>query len=208
MFLDFIVDNLILTATALMIFIGLIVLAVVFFKKKKPLQDEDAPLPFVQENAVYDRSFRARLSQSEEDLKQVYSLLKNQLLCFENAYSHIGWDYDTIRLGRPTIAKFAFKGKALVLYFALDINDYSDKNLPIESSKILPLMVRLTTKKRIDCATNLIEDLRVKLNANKIDNFNDYTLPYQTDEDLLSAGLIKITANGKVSEVIKQRQSK
>ena len=61
----------------------------------------------------YNRSFEARLIQSEDRVKKYYSELKNELLSYSRVSSRMSWQHDGYRRSRPIEAKFVFRGKTL-----------------------------------------------------------------------------------------------
>ena len=166
-----------------------------------------------EEGAVYDKSFTAKLIQSDEFVKTVYNALKNKLLSYEKVYSHVGWDYDTFRFGRPTIARFTFSGKTPIVCFALplsviesytSVEDYSKK----EKYKSVPVGLKITTEKRLKIAIDLIDELAIEFNliANE-KQVEDYLPEDKTEGELLDLGLIKKIANKNVGDLIKERKA-
>ena len=93
-------------------------------------EDESGLNKFV---ARYKKSFLARLIQSTDETKSFYSDIKNAMLSYKKTNSRISWHFDTINSGRNKLLKFAVRGKTLMLYLALDANDYVDTKYTLEA---------------------------------------------------------------------------
>ena len=70
-----------------------------------------------------DRSFTAKLKQSDDEVKDRYGMIKNALLSYKKFKSTVSWNADRFNCGRATIAKMNIRGKTLCVYFALDPKD-------------------------------------------------------------------------------------
>ena len=68
----------------------------------------------------FNRSFTARLTQADTDLKGRYSELKNYILSFRGIKANTSWKHETFRLGRNAVANFMIRGKTLCLCLASD----------------------------------------------------------------------------------------
>ncbi len=73
----------------------------------------------------YNRSFRAKLIQSDDTLKGWYSELRNELLRY-GLKRRASWANESWYNGRTTYAKFAIRGKTLSFYLALDPQKYKN----------------------------------------------------------------------------------
>lgn len=69
------------------------------------------------------RSFTAKMKQSEPEVKEYYSRLKNELTSYKKLNSNLSWHGDRFNFGRDTVAKINICGKTLCFYLALDPND-------------------------------------------------------------------------------------
>ena len=65
-------------------------------------------------------SYVERLNQSEDSLKESYSVLKNELLKHRKVHARISKSCETFRVGYDEVAKIVVAGKGLKLYLALD----------------------------------------------------------------------------------------
>ena len=157
------------------------------------------------------RSFTAKMSQSEEDVKQYYSDLKNALLSYKKVRSNVSWHGDRFNFGRETVAKMGINGKTLCFYLALDPNDeeqfkptvYHQKNVGDQKAhESTPFMVKIKSGAAVKKALRLVAALVEKIGAEKIEGAeavqyaNDF--PYASTKQLLSDGHIKLTKEKKV----------
>ncbi len=144
-------------------------------------------------------SFLCRLIQADRETADCYSEIKNRLLSYKGVNSRISRHCDTFNNGRNQCAKLNIRGKTVILYIALDPNEYSvskyhhtdvsDKSRYART----PMMLRVRSKRSLKYALELIS-LRMQKNGVKqkkeIKNV-DYSLPYESSEALLERGLIK-----------------
>ena len=143
------------------------------------------------------KSFTAKLSQSEDLVKNYYSILKNYALSYKNVHTRISWHLDSLNLGRAQVLKFAIRGKTLCVYFALNAEDYAEtkyKVEKVESKKFedVPCLYRIKNDRRLGYAKDLIDALMAKFAAAKGKESNeDFAIPYETTEALLEKGLVK-----------------
>ena len=145
----------------------------------------------------YDKSFTAKLIQSDDELKGWYSSLKNALLGYKKVTSRISWRTDSINRGRIKLAKFAIRGKTLSLYLALNPDDYADTKYKVERAENkrfeeVPCLYRIKNARRAKYALELIAVLAEKFELQPIEREQvDYCLPYEETERLLERGLVK-----------------
>lgn len=149
----------------------------------------------------YLRSFTAKIVQSDDETKQIYSTVKNELLSYKKVKSRVSWKHETFKVGRTTIAKLKFRGKTLSIYLALDPSDYADSKYKIKdatvtaSLKDTPCAYKLSNARRVKYSKDLIFATMAKLGVERVEvEPVDYliTLPYQTDDELIAKGLIKV----------------
>ena len=150
----------------------------------------------------YDRSFRARLIQSSDEIKERYSELKNLLLSY-GTKARTNWTNETFRFGRQTVAKFGIKGRTLSLYLALAPDDYAQTKYSCENVGDVkryvdvPMRFKLRSARSVKWAAELIEDMMAKLGKEKkaLDAEN-FVPAYETTEALVYQALIKVLATG------------
>lgn len=152
------------------------------------------------ENAMrYNRSFRARLIQSDDEIKDWYGTLKNAILSYNRVSTRISWKYESFSYRRNAVAKIFIKGKTLYLYLNLNPADYADTKYKLDDvSKVAqfadtPALYKLKSEKRIRYALDLIDDVCAKkLGSTKLEREPvDYYEPYNSDVALIKKGLVK-----------------
>ena len=149
---------------------------------------------------VFDRSFTARIIQSNDALKARYSELKNYLLDHRGMRCRTSWKRETFSIGRKTIATFAVRGKTLMLYLACDPGKFDRTKYKVEnmsevaSRRKTPLLFRIKSDRRTAYAKQLIDMVMdengVPMTERKP---QDFTVPYRSTDELVKRGLIKIT---------------
>ncbi|MDE7264825.1 MAG: uL15 family ribosomal protein, partial [Clostridia bacterium] len=148
------------------------------------------------EKLIYDKSFLSRLILSEEEVKDSYSALKNELLK-SGFQSRICWRYESFRADKPLAAKLAIRAGGLCLFCALDPENYpqaediSDK----KTYKRTPLMCLVKSESGKKISKNLIADLAQKFQPESGGYEEcDYAelLPFEEMQSLLERGLVKV----------------
>lgn len=182
--------------------------------KPEPIEDKPVILPLVTEAPEgsvvrLNKGFMARLIQSDDELKQRYSEIKNALLSYKKVKARQSWKRETFKAGREVIAKLSYRGKTMCLFLALNPADYVDTKFAVEdasdkpSNAETPAMIRLRSSRRIKQATKLIEELAAKKNLVKTDRkAENFALPYEEDDALIEKGLIKIHVKSVKEEAI------
>lgn len=157
-----------------------------------------------------NRSFVAKMKQSEEKIKKFYSDLKNALTSYKKINSNVSWNGDRFNFGRETVAKMLIRGKTLRLLLALDPENpefketvYHQKNVGDQKAhENTPFMVKISSEMGVKKALRLVTALAEKLQAEKDATFEavDYVAEYayEDDEALEAAGQIKRTKEKKV----------
>ncbi len=159
---------------------------------------------------MYNRSFTAKLIQSDDAVQERYSALKNKLLSYKKVGSRMCWQNDSFRYGRQTVGRFAIRGKTLSLYLALDPVSLENEKYIFEdasqSKRYAPTPVRLKLKsaRSVRWAGELIDRMMTGLGAEAGDEKGiDYSMPYETTDALIKRKLIKLLATGDVgTEVV------
>ncbi|MDE5618130.1 MAG: hypothetical protein K2I79_01425, partial [Clostridia bacterium] len=151
----------------------------------------------------YDRSFTAKIIQSDDDTQRRYGSLRNRLLAYKGVKSRISWSGDTFRMGRRTLAKLAINGKTLLLYLALEPSSCEGTKYRVDDVSAYakhvdtPCRYKVNGERKLLYARQLIDIL---LEGVKLGVESDvYILqPYQSDKALIESGLIKVvTVRGK-----------
>ncbi len=152
----------------------------------------------------YKRSFMAKLIQSDDTIKDYYTLIKNYLLSYEKVRSRISWHFDSFNLGRKQLAKINIRGKTLVVYLALDPNEFKDSKYLFEDVSAyakyakIPMKLKVKSDRGAKYAIELITIMMEKLGCAKLSEMSevDYRLPYEPDRPLIQRGLIKVLGSG------------
>lgn len=142
----------------------------------------------------YIKSFSAKLSQANKDIKKYYNAIKNHALTYRKANSRISWHYDAIKVGSEPILKFAIRGKTLCIYYSLFEVDEKYKVERIESKKYedSPFLYRIKNDRRCEYAKELVDIAMRRLHIPKVNDSNkDFSIPYEDTKTLISKGLIK-----------------
>ena len=148
----------------------------------------------------YNRSFIARIIQSEDDTKQYYGEVKHALLSYKKVNSNVAWGNERFNKGRETIARMKIRGKTLVIYLALDPNEYKTSvyhHTDVSDNKSVlgtPMMIKVKSPLGVRKAIRLIDEMLAKRNGEKREvPERDYAAmyPYETMEELIEDGLVK-----------------
>ena len=160
----------------------------------------------------YDKSFTARLIQSDDETKCWYTEIKNELLCYKNVKGRISWKRETFKSGaKLVLAKLAYRGKILCVFLPLKTADYAEKYHIEDASDMscyedTPLMIRLKNPKRVEVAIKLIQKVMEENGLKRVPHEAvDYYMPYEGILDLIKKGLIKRDIRSAKDEAIFER---
>lgn len=143
------------------------------------------------------KSFTAKLCQASADQKKFYGEIKNALLEYKRVNSRISWSYDSFNLGREKKAKIAFRGKTMVIYLALNPDDYEGTKYythnvgGVKKFEDTPMMIKIKSARGVKHAIELIG---VMLDGVvKVKDFvpETYKFSYKSDKKLIEEGLAK-----------------
>lgn len=150
-----------------------------------------------------DRSFTAKLKQSDDEVKDRYGMIKNALLSYKKFKSTVSWNADRFNCGRATIAKMNIRGKTLCVYFALDPKDpafkqtiYNQKDMSDQKAYAqTPFMMKIKSDLAAKRAVRLVETLAEQKGVAKKKDFEevDYKKAYRYagDRQLELTGLLR-----------------
>ncbi|MBQ8434237.1 MAG: hypothetical protein IJX23_05485, partial [Clostridia bacterium] len=152
----------------------------------------------------YNRSFTSKLMQASDELKGYYADLVNHALSYKKVKNRISWPSSTIKHQSGRVAILTIKGKTLYVYLAMDpelarqtikgtIKDVSDK----KRYQTVPTLFKVRSPLSLRKAKRLLDALMSTREAelgkpSTAINPQDY--PYETTEDLIKNGLIKVRA--------------
>ncbi len=153
----------------------------------------------------YNRSFTAKLIQSEDKVKRWYSELKKALLSYKKVTPRTSWRHESFRFGRPTAAKFVIRGKTLCLCLALDPAAYAESKYIIDDmsrySKFAatPLLYRIKNDRRCRYAKELVAALFADAEGAvpPQEDFSD--IPYEDTQSLVERDLVRIVSYREVA---------
>ena len=167
------------------------------------VEEEDLlDLEIVENGRVvrYDRSYTARIIQSDNDLKGRYSELKNYIMSYKGMRSRISWKKEIFHIGRKNIASFVVRGKTLCICLATDPKmfdgtKYKVDDLSLRSKKNkMPCRFRITSDRKTYYAKELVDIVAAGFGIDRTLTYTpqDYTLPYKSTEALVKRRLIKV----------------
>jgi hypothetical protein len=144
----------------------------------------------------YLKSFTAKLSQTDDEIKDFYNELKNYALSFKESSSRVSWNYDSINVGRKPALKFVMKRKNLAIYYALDTSKigqkYKVEHVEYKKYEDVPCMYLIINEKRKELAKALIDRIMRYYKCEKGEELNDeYRVPFESKETLIKKGLIR-----------------
>lgn len=159
-----------------------------------------APVPGKKPFGVmrYNRSFTAKLIQTDEAVKGYHAQLEREL-CSYAVSRRVSWKCETFRFHRRLLVKMAIRRKTLCLYFALSPEDYAGSKYKVEPSggaKSLaetPCRYRIVNPRRCKYAADLIAEVMARYGAPR--RKKEVPLgeipPFESTEKLIARGLIR-----------------
>ncbi len=173
-------------------------------EEAESVKSEAEPLPIdptaasLEYTTVYNKSFMARLSQADDDVKAKYNEIKNYILSYKKVKARVSWGFDSFNSGRKRLIRIQCKGKRLVMYMALNPLDldrkYRVKDVgDVSRYEEVPAMIKIKSERSLKYAKELVDKLMAKneLVLKAAYGSVDYTVPYMETEDLIANGLIK-----------------
>ena len=177
----------------------------------EPSESEDEPELVEAEIAVadgddaemvtrYKRSFRAKIIESADAVKENYFALKNALLSYAGMSSQISWSNDRFFMAGETVARISVRGKTLCLYLDLDpaaypASVYHQRAVgDTKQYEKTPMMVKVKSATALKRALQLVAILMERLGTVSIERAPvDYAeeFAFRSQEELIQEGLIK-----------------
>ena len=144
----------------------------------------------------YLKSFTAKLSQTDDEIKDFYNELKNYALSFKGSSNRVSWNYDSINVGKKPALKFVMKRKNLAIYYALDTSKigqkYKVEKVEYKKYEDVPCMYLIINERRKELAKALIDRIMRHYKCEKGEELKDeYRVPFESKEALLKKGLIR-----------------
>lgn len=151
----------------------------------------------------YDKSQTAKLMQADEQVKDYYDLIKNELLSYKGVKCRLSWKHESFTKGRVLIAKLKVRGKHLRLLLPLNPADYADTKYKVKDLSAkknhadTPCGYSIKNNRRCIYANDLIAAVMQANGVEKAEHteFVNYSkeFPYDTTENLIYRKLIKLT---------------
>ncbi len=166
-------------------------------------------VPFAEEESFesgavrYDRSFTAKLIQSDDATKHRYTQLKNFLLSFSKVKDKTSWKHESFRCGREVVATLLFRGKTLCVVFPLSAEELKESKYRVESfgEETGRCLYRIKSDLRLRYAKELYESILLNLGSFRIERESvDYFLPYEGVVELIDKGLVKRKITTRATE--------
>ena len=149
----------------------------------------------------FKRSFKAKIIESDEEVKGFYFDLKNAFLSYSRISSQVSWSNDRYTFAGDTIAKVGVRGRTLCVYLALNPDEFPSSVYhqrfagDTKMYEKTPMMVKVKSGVALKRAIRLVEMLMENLGAVKDDDRVpvDYSeeFAFRSEEQLLAEGLIK-----------------
>lgn len=150
----------------------------------------------------YKKSFQSKLAQSQGNVQDYYSELKNALLTFKGVKNRLSWNYEAFNKGRVHVAKMDAKSKTLYLYLAMDPTQFADTKYGVVDVSAkrkyasTPTLIKIKGERKFKHALELIEKLcgeQMELVKTEAENV-DYRVARMTIDEMVDAGLMKKSA--------------
>lgn len=148
----------------------------------------------------YKRSFRAKIIESADAVKESYFALKNALLSYAGMSSQVSWSNDRFFMAGETVARISVRGKTLCLYLDLDpaaypASVYHQRAVgDTKQYEKTPMMVKVKSATALKRALQLVAILMERLGTVSIERAPvDYAeeFAFRSQEELIQEGLIK-----------------
>ncbi len=159
----------------------------------------------------YRRSFRARLIQSDEDMKEYYNRLRSELLSYAGVKERVSWNYDSFNVGRKQFAKVNANRRSLILYLALPPAEVDEKYAFRDVSEkkryaAVPVRYKVTGSRSFKYACELIEQAAAKFGLDYKRFEETLEIPYEERETLIKQKLIKVYAKRETGETVTEEE--
>ena len=149
----------------------------------------------------YSRSFTANLIQADDTVKDFYGQLKNHIMSFKGVKTKISWKFDSYNKGRDQLFKMKLRGKTILLYCALDPEEFEKSKYHHEAidNKLfadVPMLLKIKSGLGLRKAKEIINIVMAKYGiepnpkATSVDYVKEY--PYEDNEALLERKLVKV----------------
>ena len=148
----------------------------------------------------YNRSYTAKLIQSQDVLKGYYDEVKSELMRY-GVTPRISWKHETFRKGRKLLARFAVRGKTLGVYLALNPAEFENTKYKVEDVSSVkknagvPSLYRIKNDRRCRYIKEIIAKLMAENGVEAGEEMHEnYSAqyPYEELEPLIEKKLVKL----------------
>ena len=173
----------------------------------QPEVESDEGVMYIDDNEVlvrYNRSFTSKLMQASDLLKGHYAELTNHALSYKKVKLRVSWPCAKLNYGRDNLAIITVRGKSLYLYLDMDpevarqtikgtIKDVSDKKRYQQTPTLFKIKSGLALKRAKTLINAMMQAKGIEF-AEVATDISAEQFPYDTTENLIKAGLIKVRA--------------
>lgn len=180
----------------------------------------EVPVPVVAEETEEEAetaapkvrfSYLARLIAAPGMTKDYYSTIKNEVFSYYDVEGTVGMDGETFTLYNEPILSLAMRGKAVLVYFALDPAEYRDHPTYIldDVSHVqryakTPVLLRVDTERTLRCALELVAILMESVGTRRGKRpETDYRIPYEKRDALIERGIVTDDGTAISSDVLR-----
>ena len=166
-------------------------------------EPEAEETPFADPIAVrYKRSYLSRLIQADDEVKDCYNTVKNELLAYQRVKARTSFRLETFKQGRLMLAHVNVLGKTLLVYLNLSAEKYGNKHFVSPTDKAeTPILVKVRNDRSLEQAIRLITEMMQAKGIARTDRAaEDFRLPYEETDALIARGLIKVILPTGVAE--------
>lgn len=147
----------------------------------------------------YNRSFKAKIIQSNDALKADYSELKNYLLSYGGVVDKTSWKREAFLSGKVCVASIMVRGKTLCLCLAADPEKFRKTKYKVEDlskrnkNNKTPCLYRVNGTRKMQYAKELIDQVFTQFGLAKAERKPvDYYVPYVSTNNLIVRNLIRV----------------
>lgn len=159
----------------------------------------------------YRRSFRARLIQADDEMKDYYNGLRSELLSYVGVKERVSWNYDSYNVGRRQFAKINANRKSIILYLALAPASVDEKYTFRDVSEkkryaAVPVRYKITGSRSFKYAVELIAQAAAEFGLDYKRFEEKLDIPYEERDELIKKRLIKVYAKRETGETVTEEE--
>lgn len=159
----------------------------------------------------YRRSFRARLIQADDEMKDYYNSLRSELLSYVGVKERVSWNYDSYNVGRRQFAKINANRKSIILYLALAPASVDEKYTFRDVSEkkryaAVPVRYKITGSRSFKYAVELIAQAAAEFGLDYKRFEERLDIPYEERDELIKKRLIKVYAKRETGETVTEEE--